>query len=43
MRKERNDMSKHQHSSKWQAPTDEKTKAGYGKFLRPKTPYDLYM
>jgi oxalate decarboxylase/phosphoglucose isomerase-like protein (cupin superfamily) len=36
-------MSQHQHTSKWQAPTDEKTKAGYGKFLRPKTPYDIYM
>jgi mannose-6-phosphate isomerase-like protein (cupin superfamily) len=43
MKKERNDMSEHQHKSTWQAPTDEKTKAGYGKFLRPKTPYDLYM
>ncbi|HEY6197641.1 MAG TPA: cupin domain-containing protein [Candidatus Binatia bacterium] len=30
-------------TDKFQAPTDEKTKAGYGKFLRPKTPYDLFM
>ncbi len=36
-------MSEHQHTAKWQAPTDDKTKAGYGKFLRPKTPYDIYM
>ena len=36
-------MSDHQHTAKWQAPTDNKTKAGYGKFLRPKTPYDIYM
>ncbi len=36
-------MSEHPHASKWNEPTDEKTKAGYGKFLRPKTPYDLYM
>lgn len=36
-------MSQHQHSAKWEAPTDEITKAGYGKFLRPKTPYDIYM
>jgi quercetin dioxygenase-like cupin family protein len=32
-----------QTTAKWQAPTDEKTKAGYGKFLRPKSPYDLFM
>ena len=30
-------------SAKWHEPTDEKTKAGYGKFLRPKSPYDLFM
>jgi mannose-6-phosphate isomerase-like protein (cupin superfamily) len=36
-------MSQHQHTAKWEAPTDDKTKAGYGKFLRPKTPYDIYM
>ena len=36
-------MSLHQHTANWQAPTDDKTKAGYGKFLRPKTPYDIYM
>jgi oxalate decarboxylase/phosphoglucose isomerase-like protein (cupin superfamily) len=36
-------MSQHEHTSKWNEPTDEKTKAGYGKFLRPKTPYDTYM
>lgn len=28
---------------KWQEPTDQKTKAGYGRFLRPKSPYDLFM
>jgi len=28
---------------KWQEPRDEKTKAGYGKFPRPKTPYDIFM
>jgi mannose-6-phosphate isomerase-like protein (cupin superfamily) len=34
----------HEHQErKWQAPTDEKTKAGYGKFLRPKSAYDLFM
>ena len=33
----------HEPNVKWQAPTDEKTKAGYGKFLRPKTPYDVFM
>jgi mannose-6-phosphate isomerase-like protein (cupin superfamily) len=33
----------HLAKSKWEAPTDEKTKAGYGKFLRPKSPYDLFM
>lgn len=27
----------------WLEPADEKQKAGYGKFLRPKTPYDLFM
>src|SRR5574341_569601 len=30
-------------ASKWHEPTDKTTKAGYGKFLRPKTPYDLFM
>ena len=30
-------------TAKFEAPTDEKTKAGYGKFLRPKTPYDIFM
>ena len=29
--------------AKWQEPTDKATKAGYGKFLRPKTPYDIFM
>jgi quercetin dioxygenase-like cupin family protein len=29
--------------AKWQAPTDEKQKAGFGKFLRPPTPYDTFM
>src|SRR5207244_7230008 len=29
--------------STWQEPTDNKTKAGYGRFPRPKTPYDLFM
>ncbi|HEX9444493.1 MAG TPA: cupin domain-containing protein [Candidatus Binatia bacterium] len=33
----------HGTTEKFQAPTDEKTKAGYGIFLRPKTPYDLFM
>lgn len=28
---------------RWQEPGDEKTKAGYGKFRRPKTPYDIFM
>jgi mannose-6-phosphate isomerase-like protein (cupin superfamily) len=28
---------------KWQEPTDQKTKAGYGRFLRPKSPYDIFM
>jgi mannose-6-phosphate isomerase-like protein (cupin superfamily) len=27
----------------WQEPTGEMQKAGYGKFLRPNTPYDSYM
>jgi quercetin dioxygenase-like cupin family protein len=35
-------MSEH-GSHKWTAPEDEKTKAGYGKFLRPNTPYDDFM
>jgi oxalate decarboxylase/phosphoglucose isomerase-like protein (cupin superfamily) len=30
-------------TGKFQAPTDEKTKAGYGKFLRPKSAYDQFM
>jgi len=29
--------------AKWQEPTGEMQKAGYGKFPRPKTPYDLFM
>jgi quercetin dioxygenase-like cupin family protein len=34
----------HEHrEAKWQAPTDEKTKAGYGKFLRPNSAYDTFM
>src|SRR5207244_3136013 len=33
----------HPTSSTWQEPTDNKTKAGYGRFPRPKTPYDLFM
>jgi quercetin dioxygenase-like cupin family protein len=32
-----------QSKERWEAPTDEKTKAGYGKFPRPKTPYDIFM
>src|SRR5436190_15527755 len=32
----------HPTSSTWQEPTDNKTKAGYGRFPRPKTPYDLF-
>jgi mannose-6-phosphate isomerase-like protein (cupin superfamily) len=28
---------------KWQEPTGEMQKAGYGKFLRPNTPYDTFM
>ena len=27
----------------WQVPTDNETKAGFGKFSRPKTPYDIFM
>ena len=30
-------------TAKWQEPKDHKTKAGYGKFLRPKSPYDAFM
>lgn len=33
----------HLGKSKWEEPKDEKTKAGYGKFLRPKSPYDIFM
>ncbi len=33
----------HGPTAKWQEPTDNKTKAGYGKFPRPKTPYDIFM
>src|SRR5947199_1381956 len=33
----------HPTSSTWQEPTDNKAKAGYGRFPRPKTPYDLFM
>jgi mannose-6-phosphate isomerase-like protein (cupin superfamily) len=36
-------MDHEQQEAKWQAPTDEKTKAGYGKFLRPQSAYDLFM
>ena len=32
-----------QTKQKWSAPEDEKTKAGYGKFLRPNSPYDDFM
>ena len=32
-----------QTKQKWTAPEDEKTKAGYGKFLRPNSPYDDFM
>jgi hypothetical protein len=32
-----------QAKQKWTAPDDEKTKAGYGKFPRPNTPYDTFM
>lgn len=31
------------HAPKWQAPTDKSTKAGYGKFARPRSPYDSFM
>ena len=33
----------HAPESKFQEPTDNKTRAGLGKFLRPNTPYDNYM
>ncbi len=33
----------HEAKPKWQEPTDKATKAGYGKFLRPKSPYDIFM
>ena len=33
----------HGPTAKWQEPKDQKTKAGYGKFPRPKTPYDIFM
>src|SRR3970040_1470780 len=33
----------HGPTAKWQEPKDEKTKAGSGKFPRPKTPYDIFM
>ncbi len=33
----------HGPTAKWQEPTDNKTKAGYGKFPRPKSPYDIFM
>jgi hypothetical protein len=33
----------HAPESKWQEPTDNKTRAGLGKVLRPNTPYDNYM
>ena len=33
----------HPPESKFQEPTDNKTRAGLGKFLRPNTPYDNFM
>ena len=33
----------HAAEAKFQEPTDNKTRAGLGKFLRPNTPYDNYM
>src|ERR671938_1562415 len=33
----------HAPESKFQEPTDNKTRAGLGKFLRPNTPYDNFM
>lgn len=33
----------HPPTRKWEEPKDERTKAGYGRFLRPKSPYDLFM
>ena len=33
----------HAPEAKFQEPTDNKTRAGLGKFLRPNTPYDNYM
>jgi len=33
----------HGPTAKWQEPKDQKTKAGYGKFPRPKSPYDIFM
>ena len=33
----------HPAEQAFQEPTDKKTRAGYGKFLRPNTPYDNYM
>src|SRR5947207_1862078 len=33
----------HPAEQTFQEPTDKKTRAGYGKFLRPNTPYDNFM
>ena len=33
----------HPAEQSFQEPTDKKTRAGYGKFLRPNTPYDNFM
>ena len=33
----------HPTEQSFQEPTDKKTRAGYGKFLRPNTPYDNFM
>ena len=33
----------HAPESKFQEPTDNRTRAGLGKFLRPNTPYDNFM
>ena len=33
----------HAPEAKFQEPTDKKTRAGLGKFLRPNTPYDNFI
>jgi hypothetical protein len=33
----------HPAEQNFKEPTDKKTRAGYGKFLRPNTPYDNFM